>query len=375
MTKASLIKVRDFLEKDYERIEKDVPVSVLIGRLKKKDIQEAVVLDGKKAVGVISSDILMKRGNLAMNAKVEHLMVRAPVLGPDNDFIEACEVLFTSGLRLCPVEEDGKLIGVVTRRSIMKTVPRVDEIAPIKAREVMSHNPIVVHEDDDIMKVKAIMNSHDIKAVPVVNDEGELIGVVGIKDIATLLLREKNRATQGDAAGNREKVHIPVKSIMHIHPIFVGPGETLGEIAKLMIDNKIGGIIITEGKKPAGIVHQADIIETGANLAPREGVYVQISGADELGDIYDEMYELIEKSMKKIVDIIPPRILNVHVVHHHDHEGMNYTVRLRMTTEKKTYYASQDDWNIFRALAMALEDLERQVKKDKEKIRDARRKA
>ncbi len=374
MTKASLIKVRDFLEKKYEKIEGDEPLSTLIGKLRKKDTQEAVVMDGKRPVGVISSDILMKRGNLPMNAKVEHLMVTPPVLSPDNDFIETCEVMFSSGLRLCPVEERGKLVGVVTRRSIMRIVPNVDEIATIKAKEVMSRNPVVVNEFDDIMKVKSIMNTHDIKAVPVVNEEGELIGVVGIKDIAMILMRDKDRTTQGDAAGNKERVRIPVKSIMHTHPIFVGQGETLGEIAKLMVENKIGGIIITEGKKPVGIVHQIDIIETGANLAPREGLYVQISGVDEIGDVYEEMYELIEKSMKKIVEIIPPRILNVHIVHHHNHEGINYTVRLRMTTEKKTYYASQDDWNLFRALAMALEDLERQVKKDKEKSRDARRK-
>lgn len=374
MVKAELMKVREFLENDFERIDREATLSTLTGKLRRKDVQEAVVLDGKKPVGVISYDILMKRGNLPMNAKVGHLMVTPPVLSPDNNFIEACEALFTAGLRIIPVEEKEKLIGVVTRRSVMRAVPKIDEIAIIKAREVMSRNPIVVSENDDIMRVKSIMTNHDIKAVPVVNEEGELIGVVGIKDIAETLMRSKERESYGDAAGRKERVHIPVKSIMHIHPIFVGPGETLGSIAKLMIDNKIGGIVITEGKKPVGIVHQVDIIETAANLAPREGVYVQISGADEVGDVYDEMYELIEKSMKKIVEIIPPRILNVHVVHHHDHEGINYTIRLRMTTEKKTYYASQDDWNIFRALALALEDLERQVKKDKEKYMDARRK-
>ena len=374
MAKASLIKVKGFLDTDFEKIDREAPLSTLIGHLKKKDTQEAVVLDGKRPVGVISSDILMKRGNLPMNAKVEHLMVTPPVLSPDNDFIEACEALFTSGLRICPVEEKGKLVGAVTRRGIMRTVPMVEEIALLKAREVMSHNPIVVHESDDIMRVKSIMSNHDIKAVPVVDDEGELIGVVGIKDIAMMLMREKDRTTVGDASGKKEKMHIPVKSIMHTHPIFVGPEEVLGAIAKLMIEHRIGGIIITEGKKPAGIVHQIDIIETGANLAPREGVYVQISGVDEVGDIYDEIYELIEKSMKKIVEIVPPRILNVHVVHHHDHEGTNYTIRLRMTTEKKTYYASQDDWNIFRCLSMALEDLEKQVIKDKERHIDERRK-
>ncbi len=374
MVKAELTKVRDFLEKDFEKIDRDESISVLTGKLRRKDIQEAVVMDGKRPAGVISYDILMRRGNLPMSAKVGHFMVSPPTLALDNNFIDACEALFSSGLRIIPVEEKGKLEGVVTRRSVIRVVPRIDEIASIKAREVMSHRPVVAGEKDDIMKVKSIMVEHDIKAVPVVNEDGELIGVVGLKDIAETVLRDKQRATYGDASGNREKVNIPVKSIMHVHPIFVGPGKTLGEIAKLMIDNKIGGIIITEGKKPVGIVHQIDIIETAANLAPREGVYVQISGVEEAGEVYDELYEMIEKSMKKIVEIIPPRILNVHVVHHHDREGINYTIRLRMTTEKKTYYASQDDWNIFRALSMALEDLERQVKKDKEKYMDARRK-
>ena len=374
MVKALMIKVRDFLETDFEKIDADSTLSSLIGRLRKKDIQEAVVMDGKRPLGVISYDMLIRRRNLSMNAKVEHLLASPPVLSPNNNFIEASEVLMASGLRISPVEENGSLIGIVSRRSLMKMVPNVDEIAEIKAEEVMSRNPMLVHEYDDIMKVKSIMSAHDIKSIPVVNDEGDLIGVVGIKDIAVLLMREKDRSTTGDASGNREKVQVPVKNIMHVHPIFVGSAESLGSISKLMIKHNIGGIVITKGKKPAGIVHQIDIMETAANLAPREGVYVQISGADEVGDVYDDMYEIIEKSMKKVAEIISPRILNVHVAHHHDHEGINYTVRLRMTTEKKTYYASKDDWNIFRALSAALEDLEKQVIKDKERQLDERRK-
>ncbi len=373
MVSAEILKVREFMDKDYEKVEVGSTISSVLGKLRTKDVQEAVVIDGKRPVGVISYDMVIKRGNIPTYAKVEHLMSVPPSLSPENNFIEACEVLLSSGLRIIPVEENKKIVGVVTRRSIMRAVPEVDELAPIKAEDVMSQEPVVVRESDDIMKVRDIMNRYDIKAVPVVNESGELIGVVGIKDIVSLLIREKERASMGDLAGRKEKVVIPVKSIMHEHPIFVGPGATLGEIAKLMIEHKIGGIIITRGKKPVGIVHQIDIIETGANLAPREGVYIQISGSDEIAGMYDEIYEIIGKYMKRIAEMSMPRILNMHVVHHHDHDGTNYTVRLRMTTDKKTYFASFTEWNIFRALVEALEDLERQVKKDKERARDERR--
>ncbi len=373
MTKASMIEVRDFVEREFESIEKGAPLSALMGKLRKKEVQEAVVMDGKRAVGVMSYDMLLKRRNLPANARIEHLMVSPPVLSPDNNLIEACEVMFSSGLRICPVEERKALFGVVTRRSIMKLVPSVDEVKGIKAAEIMSRRPLVVREDDDVMKVMDLMSTHDIRAVPVVDSKGLLIGAVGIKDIASLLMREKDRVTVGDAAGNKERVSIEVKSIMHRNPIYVGPESTMAEISALMTEHHIGGVIITEDRVPVGIVHQIDIIESISNLAPREGVYVQISGLEEDGGIYEDMYSIIEKYMKKIADIVTPRILNIHVVHHHDHEGINYTIRLRMSTEKTTYYAKTDGWNIFRALTESLEDLEKQVMKDKERFLDERR--
>jgi CBS domain-containing protein/ribosome-associated translation inhibitor RaiA len=373
MVSAEILKVREFMDKEYEKVEVGTPISSVLGKLRNRDVQEAVVVDGKTPVGVISYDIIIKRGHIPAYAKVENLMSVPPSLSPENNFIEACEALLSSGLRIIPVEEKKKIVGVVTRRSIMRAVPDIDEVASLKAEDVMSEDPVVVHEDDDIMKVRDIMNRYDIKAVPVVNDGGELIGVVGVKDIVGFLVREKERTSMGDYAGRKERVEIPVKSVMHEHPIFVGPGATLGEIAKLMVEHKIGGIIITRGKKPVGIVHQIDIIETGANLAPRQGVYIQISGVDEIAEMSDEIYDMIEKYMKRIAEMSMPRMLNMHVVHHHDHDGTNYTVRLRMATDKKTYFASFTEWNIFRALLEALEDLERQVKKDKERALDEKR--
>ncbi len=373
MVSAEILKVREFMDTDYEKVEVGSPISSVLGKLRTKDVQEAVVIDGKRPVGVISYDMVIKRGNIPAYAKVEHLMSVAPALSPDNTFIEACEALLSSGLRIIPVEEKKKIVGVETRRSIMKVVPDIDEIASMKAEDVMSKEPVVVREEEDIMKVREIMSRYDIKAVPVIDDKGELVGVVGLKDIADLLIRDKERASMGDLAGRKERVEIPVKSIMHEHPIYVGPETTLDKIAKLMIEHRIGGIIITREKKPVGIVHQIDIIETGANLAPRERVYIQISGSDEIAGMYDEIYDIIGKYMKKIAEMSVPRMLNMHVVHHHDHDGTNYTVRLRMATDKKTYFASFTEWNIFRALVEALEDLERQVKKDKERAKDEKR--
>ena len=373
MVSAEVLKVKDFMEKKYEKVEIGDTLSSFIGRLKNKDIQEAVVVKGKRAAGVISYDMLIKRRNIPLYAKVEHLMMSPPEVSPENSFIEACEVLFSSGLRVVPVEEKKKLVAVLTRRSVMKVVPDVEELAHRKAGEIMSGKPVVVREKDDAMRVKDIMNRHDIRAVPVVNERKELIGVVGLKDIATLLIREKERASLGEHAGRKEKVEIPVDSIMHRNPIFVGADATLADVARLMTKHKIGGIVITEGKEPVGIVHQIDLIEAGANLAPREGVYIQISGSDDLGDVYNEMYEIIEKYLKRIAEMNTPRMLNIHIVHHHDHEGTNYTLRLRMSTDKKTYYATFTEWNIFRALTEALEDLERQVLKDKERALDERK--
>jgi CBS-domain-containing membrane protein len=54
----------------------------------------------------------------------------------------------------------------------------------IEVREMMTQHPIVVRESDDLSVVTRVMREHQIRRLPVIDTEGQLIGIVGIGDLS-----------------------------------------------------------------------------------------------------------------------------------------------------------------------------------------------
>jgi ribosome-associated translation inhibitor RaiA len=153
----------------------------------------------------------------------------------------------------------------------------------------------------------------------------------------------------------------------------------LGELADLMIANNVSSIVITDDTLPIGIVTYADILHTIASFKVREVTYVQISGLEEDPSVYDAIYELIQKSLKKINKILPPQMLLLDVTKYKPKgKAMKYSIRAKLFTPKKIFISSSRQkilqWDLMKALDEVLHHLERQVRTDKRKAKDLARK-
>jgi ribosome-associated translation inhibitor RaiA len=103
-------------------------------------------------------------------------------------------------------------------------------------------------------------------------------------------------------------------------------------------------------------------------------VFVQITGLEEHDpDIYDEMYQLIERAMNRITPIAMPQLLTMHFSESHKaKEGRHYTLRARLSTSSGLFFSQAFDYDSFRALNTVLEHLDKQVVKEKERALDRR---
>jgi CBS domain-containing protein len=79
-------------------------------------------------------------------------------------------------------EDDNKLVGVVTRSDLINN-PDEEQIAML-----MSRNLIVASPDEDVKDVASRMIENDVRRVPVVNDGGELVGIITSFDIVSQAL-------------------------------------------------------------------------------------------------------------------------------------------------------------------------------------------
>lgn len=79
-------------------------------------------------------------------------------------------------------------VGIVTDRDIVLSVVAAG-LKPdgLKITEVMTPNPTVVNEDASIWDTIQLMRSHGIRRMPVVNEKGELAGIISADDMLDLL--------------------------------------------------------------------------------------------------------------------------------------------------------------------------------------------
>ena len=88
-------------------------------------------------------------------------------------------------------KDDGKLLGVVTTIDLLRAIRTGGDLTTIIAKEIMSPGPFSVKEDTDISDIIDIMDKKGIMMLPVVQDDGRLIGVCSRSDVLKEILNER----------------------------------------------------------------------------------------------------------------------------------------------------------------------------------------
>lgn len=172
----------------------------------------AAIREMKTFVDVTEED-LKKIFEIALRHAHERAASRIPVkdimttvvvtVGRDADAQEAARILSERGISGMPVvDEQNRVIGVISEADILtlaglKRESRFKDILrgvlgePVPARErggskvgdVMSAPPITTRADDDIAAAARVLDERRIKRLPVVDEQGRLLGVISRADI------------------------------------------------------------------------------------------------------------------------------------------------------------------------------------------------
>lgn len=88
------------------------------------------------------------------------------------------------------VVEDDRPVGIITDRKVAMALEETPDISSMAAVDLMTENLVTVTEDENVMDVVQTMSDEGIRRVPVVNDDGELEGIISLDDILVLLAGE-----------------------------------------------------------------------------------------------------------------------------------------------------------------------------------------
>jgi CBS domain-containing protein len=116
---------------------------------------------------------------------LDELIRRVPeTLPPDASCAQAARLLRDANVGAVVVAEGAKPRGLVTDRDLAVRV-MAEGLDPdaIRLEEVMSGDPIFLSDRRDVASVVAVMRDLAIRRVMVVNDEGDLLGVLAMDDL------------------------------------------------------------------------------------------------------------------------------------------------------------------------------------------------
>jgi acetoin utilization protein AcuB len=136
--------------------------------------------------------------------------------------------------------------------------------------ERMSHPVITVSPDLPIVDALNLMKREHIRRAPVVKD-GKMVGIVSDKD---LLNASPSSATSLSVWElNYLLSKITVKEIMTKNVLSVDEKTPIEEAARIMADNKIGGLPVCRGDEVVGIITETDLFK----------IFLELMGAREPG--------------------------------------------------------------------------------------------
>ena len=102
------------------------------------------------------------------------------------DLKEVARIMKERDTGVVPVVDDGnKIVGLITDRDIVvRGLAEGKDLGDCRVDELMTKQIRSVKEDTPIDEVLTLMQSAEIRRVPVVNGQNELIGIVSLGDIA-----------------------------------------------------------------------------------------------------------------------------------------------------------------------------------------------
>ena len=122
--------------------------------------------------------------------KCNEVMTKNPVYClPDDMVAKVAQLMQRENIGSIPVienEQTQKLVGIVTDRDLaLKVVAKGQDANSTKVEAVMTHKVVTCRAGDDLQMALDAMAEHQLRRIPIVDDDDKIVGIIAQADVAT----------------------------------------------------------------------------------------------------------------------------------------------------------------------------------------------
>ncbi|NPE31558.1 CBS domain-containing protein [Methanococcoides sp. SA1] len=276
--------VRDIMVKDVACVFLPGSRDEVLSILKDKKVSGLPVIKDNKLVGIVSRSNLLKKPT---EEQLALLMVRDPIsISPDEDISVAAQILLKNGIRRLPVVEDEKLVGLITVADVVGSLADLNITTPIS--DYLNSGVGPVWYETPLPVVARNMELAHVKAVPVIDSNLDIVGIITDRDIISASVIEDTVEVSNMSAGadddewtwesmrdtmslyysvSRIKVpSVPVKKVMVQDLIAASSNMGVSECALRMKRNRIDQLpVVNAHQKFIGLLRDRYLLKAIIN--------------------------------------------------------------------------------------------------------------
>jgi len=134
-------------------------------------------------------------------------------------------------------------------------------------REVMTEPAITVAPDTSVKQAVRLLDLHQITSMPVVDDDGHLVGVLSEADVLRDVVPTDRRVHELLVEITAPTVQLRVTDVMTHLPVSVAPDDDLADAVELLVGTQVKSLPVVGSGQVVGMVSRRDVI---AVLAHRD---------------------------------------------------------------------------------------------------------
>ena len=263
----------ELISTDFLKLNGADTVSQFVGKLKTTHQRTAVVVDDKgNYLGVTSKRYMHKLNTRLEDLRLNRISINAPTASLESSLEDLARSMYVSDTRMLAVTEGKKILGVVYAKDLINFLKNMPELKDLKAKDIGTKTIVSLKESDVLGKAVNLMNYHNFNRIPVIDDNGNLTGIISFRSILKnfMLLpprsKEKGFSRKGKKkSGNPSAMSslnkIPLKEVMITDVKTISPDESVKNIVKALNSAHGSQTVILNKNRPVGIITPRDIIE------------------------------------------------------------------------------------------------------------------